>query len=74
MRCVLLGPGFLIILYISVIKLYCIISYLSWKLLVSLFYNFISIQRNVSVVIRRAFSQTNIIIINYLDIGAIGFK
>ena len=74
MRCVLLGPGFLIILYISVIKLYYIISYLSWKLLVSLFYNFISIQRNVSVVIRRAFSQTNIIIINYLDIGAIGFK
>ena len=31
-------------------------------------------QRNVSVVIRRAFSQTNIIIINYLDIGVIGFK
>ena len=30
--------------------------------------------RNVSVVIRRAFSQTNIIIINYLDIGVIGFK
>ena len=27
-----------------------------------------------SVVIRRAFSQTNIIIINYLDIGVIGFK
>ena len=30
--------------------------------------------RNVSVVIRCAFSQTNIIIINYLDTGVIGFK